>query len=70
MLTAQVRVRSCAGVVLVTAGTICLGIFDQILKRWNLIVCGPERRSGPDMQRDYGPASPTRIREMRPHPVC
>jgi hypothetical protein len=48
----------------------CLDIFDQILKRWNLNVCGPELRSGPDMQRDYGPASPTRIREMRLHPVC
>ena len=31
-----------------------LDIFDQILKRWNLIVCGLELRSGPDMQRDYG----------------
>ena len=48
----------------------CLDIFDQILKRWNLIVCGPELRSGPDMQRDYGPASPTRIREIQLHPVC
>jgi hypothetical protein len=48
----------------------CLDMFDQILKRRNLIVCGPELRSGPDMQRDYGQASPTRIREMRLHPVC
>jgi hypothetical protein len=48
----------------------CLDIFDQILKRWNLIVCGPELRSGPNMQRDYGPVSPTRIREMRLHPLC
>ncbi len=48
----------------------CLNIFDQILKRWNLIDCGPELRSGPDMQRDYGPASLTRILEMQLHPVC
>ena len=48
----------------------CFDGFDQILKRWNLIVCGPDLRSGPDMHRDYGPASPTRIREMRLHPVC
>jgi hypothetical protein len=39
----------------------CLDILNQILKRWNLIVCGPKLRSGPDMQRDYGPESPTRI---------
>ncbi len=37
----------------------CLDIFDQILKRWNLIVCGPELRSGSDMQTTGRPGGVT-----------